>query len=97
MFSDEANICKIENIKKDKVAHPYNCSKYIDCSGAGNTFLTEGDVWHHEKGNVYDPQTGASATSGTVGCATQTSKLKCLCHSKNINLDDTIIVGGFAF
>ncbi|KAI0217083.1 hypothetical protein LSAT2_031010, partial [Lamellibrachia satsuma] len=74
---DEANICKIENIKKDKVAHPYNCSKYIDCSGAGNTFLTEGDVWHHEKGNVYDPQTGASATSGTVGCATQTNPALC--------------------
>ncbi|KAI0235920.1 hypothetical protein LSAT2_013529 [Lamellibrachia satsuma] len=74
---DEANICKIENIKNDKVAHPYSCSKYIDCSGASNTFRKTDDVWHHKEGNVYNPQTGDSATSGIVICATQTNPTPC--------------------
>lgn len=63
-------------MKLHHVAHPYDCSKYIDCSGPGDTFVKEDYVWHYEEGLVYNPANGLSAELGDVGCAALVGKLK---------------------
>ena len=76
-LSDGANICKTENMKHHLVAHPYSCSKYIDCSGPDNTFVTDDYVSNYQSGNVYNPDNGWSDTPGNVDCAKQNGELRC--------------------
>ena len=69
--SDEATICKPENIKHGLVAHPYNCSMYVDCTGSKPE---EKYVYNYMKGNVYDPENGWSVRS--IECAAPIGKQK---------------------
>ena len=75
MVSDEANICKREYITKGLVAHPYNCSMYVDCTG---DTPEPKNVNNYMKGNVYDPATGWSVSD--VACAAPVGKQKHINH-----------------
>ena len=68
---DEATICKREYIKEGLVAHPYNCSMYVDCSG---DTPEPKNVNNYMKGNVYDPEHGWSVS--TIACAAPVGKQK---------------------
>ncbi|KAI0224180.1 hypothetical protein LSAT2_024806 [Lamellibrachia satsuma] len=74
---DEANICKTENIENGLVAHPYTCSKYIDCKGPGDTFVKEDHVYDYQNGKVYDPAKGWADTPENVDCAKQIDPTLC--------------------
>ena len=58
------------------VAHPYNCSKFIDCKAEDGTFVGADYVYQHEKGNVYNPVTGAADYSTNVACSKSAGKLR---------------------
>ena len=70
--SDEATICKPEHIKNGLVAHPYNCSMYVDCKGPNNAYVDEGYVDKYMEGNVYDPEHGWSVPH--IDCAAPVGK-----------------------
>ncbi|KAI0235912.1 hypothetical protein LSAT2_013534 [Lamellibrachia satsuma] len=77
VLNDEANICKTENIKNGLVAHPYICSKYIDCKGPGNTFVKEDYVYDYQNGKVYNPVNGWADMPENVDCAKQIDPTLC--------------------
>lgn len=64
-------------MKENLVAHPYSCSKYVDCSGLGDTFPKVKNVTHYLNGNVYNPANGWSEKPGDVDCAKPIGKFKC--------------------
>ncbi|KAI0224176.1 hypothetical protein LSAT2_024802 [Lamellibrachia satsuma] len=75
---DEANICKITNMPSHRhVAHPYSCSKFVDCKAEDGTFVSAGYVYQHEKGNVYNPATGAADYSTNVACSKSADPTPC--------------------
>ena len=76
--SDEATICKPEHIKNGLVAHPYNCSMYVDCNGPNNEYVDEGYVSNYMEGNVYDPEHGWSVPH--IDCAAPVGKQNNLNH-----------------
>ena len=58
------------------VAHPYSCSKFIDCKAEDGTFVSADYVYQHEKGNVYNPVTGAADYPTNVACSKSSGKIR---------------------
>ena len=62
------------------IAHPYSCSKLIDCKAEDGTFVSAGYVYQYEKGNVYNPATGAADFPTKVACSKSAGKLRYYHH-----------------
>ena len=74
MSPDTDNICKNKNLaQNNRMAHPYNCSKYIECAGDG-TFIDDGDVFKSNEGHVFNPKNGQHELPENVKCSNLTGK-----------------------